>query len=373
MIPQDSPSCYHSPVRNLVVLFIHFIATLARLLGPGGVRSLVGESLLLKHQLLILNRSRQRSPRLSAWDRILAGLLALLVLPSRLFRSAIVVKPSTLLGLHRALSKRKYRLLFSQNRRRKPGPKGPSTELIRAVVEMKQRNPNWGCPRIAQQIALAFHIHIDKDVVRRILAQHYRPGQDSGGPSWLTFLGHMKDSLWSVDLFRCESATLRSHWVLVVMDQFTRRIIGFGVHAGTVDGAALCRMFNRAIRGQFWLPKYLSSDNDPLYRFHQWQANLRILELKQIKSIPHVPLSHPFVERLIGTLRREYLDHLLFWTTADLENKLLDFRAYFNNHRTHNSLEGQTPDTPTSRPVVNLCSFRWQPHCRSLYQTPMAA
>ena len=158
MIPQDSPSCYHSPVRNLVVLFIHFIATLARLLAPGGVRSLVGESLLLKHQLLILNRSRQRSPRLSAWDRILAGLLALLVLPSRLFRSAIVVKPSTLLGLHRALSKRKYRLLFSQNRRRKPGPKGPSTELIRAVVEMKQRNPNWGCPRIAQQIAVEFSV-----------------------------------------------------------------------------------------------------------------------------------------------------------------------------------------------------------------------
>src|SRR5256884_1582451 len=108
-----------------------------------------------------------------------------------------------------------------------------------------------------------------------------------------------------MDLFRCESATLRSHWVLVVMDQFTRRIIGFGVHAGTVDGAALCRMFNRAIRGQRWMPKYLSSDNDPLYRFHQWQANLRILELTQIKSVPHVPLSHPFVERLIGTLRRE--------------------------------------------------------------------
>ena len=366
-------SIYHSPMRHLVVLLIHFLAILVRLLGAGGVRSLVAESLLLKHQLLIVNRSRQRSPRLSAWDRMLAGLLALLVLPARLFRSAIVVKPSTLLGLHKALCKRKYRMLFSQNRLRKPGPKGPSTELLRAVFAMKLRNPNWGCPRIAQQMALAFHIPIDKDVVRRILAQHYRPGQDSGGPSWLTFLGHMKDSLWSIDLFKCESATLRSHWVLVVMDQFTRRIIGFGVHAGTVDGAALCRMFNRAIRGQFWLPKYLSSDNDPLYRFHQWQANLRILELKQIKSIPHVPLSHPFVERLIGTLRREYLDHMLFWTTADLENKLLDFRTYFNNHRTHNSLEGQAPDTPTSRPVVNLRSFRWQPHCRSLYQTPMAA
>ena len=360
-------------MRNLIVLFIQFIATLARLLGPGGVRSLVAESLLLKHQLLIANRSRQRSPNLRASDRILAGLLALLVRPTRLLRSAIVLKPSTLLGLHKALSKQKYRVLFSANRRRKPGPRGPSAELIHAVVEMKQRNPYWVCPRIAQQIGLAFHIQIDKDVVRRILANRHRPGQGSGGPSWLTFLGHMKDSLWSIDLFRCESATLRSHWVLVVMDQYSRRIIGFGVHAGTVDGVALCRMFNRGIRGQRWMPKYLSSDHDPLYRFYQWQANLRILELTQIKSIPYVPLSHPFVERLIGTLRREYLDHMLFWTTADLENKLLDFRTYFNNHRTHNSLEGRPPDPPLSRPIANLRSFRWQPHCRSLYQTPIAA
>jgi putative transposase len=121
------------------------------------------------------------------------------------------------------------------------------------------------------------------------------------------------------------------------------------------------------------MPKYLSSDNDPLYRFHQWQANLRILEVTEIKSLPYVPLSHPFVERLIGTLRREYLDHMLFWTTVDLENKRLDFRSYFNHHRTHTSREGRTPDPPASRPAANLRSFRWQPHCRALYQTPVAA
>ena len=183
MIPRDSPSCYDSAMRNLVVLFIHFIATLARLLGPGGVRSLVAESLLLKHQLLMVNRSRQRSPNLPSSDRILAGLLALLVRPPRLLRSAIVLKPSTLLALHKTMSKRKYRMLFSPDRRRKPGPKGPSAELIQVVVEMKQRNPTWGCPRIAQQMALAFNIQIDKDVVRRILAHHYLPGQDSDGPS----------------------------------------------------------------------------------------------------------------------------------------------------------------------------------------------
>jgi hypothetical protein len=83
-ILQDSPSCYDSLMRNLAVLFIHFIAVLARLLGPGGVRSLIAESLLLKHQILILNRSRKRSPNLHVTDRILAGLLALLVRPTRL-------------------------------------------------------------------------------------------------------------------------------------------------------------------------------------------------------------------------------------------------------------------------------------------------
>jgi hypothetical protein len=84
-------------------------------------------------------------------DLILAGLLALLVRPTRLLRSAIVLKPSTLLALHKAMSERKYRMLFSPKRRRKPGRKGPSAELIQVVVEMKQRSPTWGCPRIAQQ------------------------------------------------------------------------------------------------------------------------------------------------------------------------------------------------------------------------------
>jgi putative transposase len=86
-------------------------------------------------------------------------------------------------------------------------------------------------------------------------------------------------------------------------------------------------MFNRAIRGQA-PPKYVSSDHDPLYRFQQWQANLRVLGVAEIKTVPFVPLSHPFVERLIGTIRRECLDHLLFWTAADLELKLSDFQNY---------------------------------------------
>src|SRR2546427_12149463 len=171
------------------------------------------------------------------------------------------------------------------------------------------------------------------------LAARYRPRPYSAGPSWLTVLGHAKDSLWSLDLFRCESAVLHTHWVLVVMDQSTRRIVGFGAHRGVVDGVALCRMFNRAIGCQP-APTYLSSDHDPLYRFHQWQANLRILDVEAIKTMPYVPLSHPFVERLIGTIRRECLDRTLFWSAADLELKLLEFHRYLNRQFTHDVLEG---------------------------------
>jgi transposase InsO family protein len=243
--------------------------------------------------------------------------------------------------------------------------------VIDAIVAMKEHNPRFGCPRIAQQMNLAFGLDLDKDVVRRILAIHYRPEQGSTGPSWLTTLGHTKDSLWSLDLFRCESILLKSHWVLVVMDQFTRRIIGFGIHQGDVDGPTLCQMFNVAISKQN-LPSYLSSDNDPLFLYHRWQANLRILEIDEVKSVPYTPISHPFVERLIGSIRREFLDQTLFWTATDLERKLLGYQQYFNHHRTHSGLDGAIP-VCTEAMAINLNDFRWQRHCRGLFELPVAA
>lgn len=192
--------------------------------------------------------------------------------------------------------------------------------MINAIVEIKHRNPRFGCPRIAQQINLAFGLDLNKDTVRRILAAHYKP-EPGGGPSWLTALGHAKDSLWSIDLFRTESISLKAHWIMVVQDQHTRRIIGFGVYAGDVDGPRLCRMFNEATRNQGW-PRHVSSDNDPLFQYHRWKSNLRVLQIEEVKSLPHVPMSHPFVERLIGSVRRELLDQSFFWTAADLEKKL---------------------------------------------------
>jgi hypothetical protein len=95
------------------------------------------------------------------------------------------------MAFHRALVQRKYRLLFTPKRRGRRGPKGPSPELIAAIVEMKRRNPRFGCRQIAQQISFAFGVEIDKDIVRRVLIKHYRPESGSRGPSG-SFLRHSK-------------------------------------------------------------------------------------------------------------------------------------------------------------------------------------
>jgi putative transposase len=193
---------------------------------------------------------------------------------------------------------------------------------------MKSRNPKLGCVRIAKQISQTFGVDIDKDVVRRVLAQPYQPDDaGSNGSSWLALIAQSKDSL---DLFRCESILLRSYWVLLVMDIFTRRIIGFGVAREYIDGVTMCRMFNQTVAGQP-RPKHLSTDHDPLFRFHRWLANLRVLDIVELKSVPYVPVSHPFIERLIGTVHREYLDRLFFWNSVDLARRLETFRDYYND------------------------------------------
>jgi putative transposase len=125
-------------MREFLILFVHLIVTVARLAGPGGLRSVVAESALVRHQLLVLNRGRKRAPRLHAADRIIAGLCTLFMRRARVLRSAIVLKPSTLLHLHNVLRKRKYRMLFSRERGCRPGPKGPERELIDAIFAMKR-------------------------------------------------------------------------------------------------------------------------------------------------------------------------------------------------------------------------------------------
>jgi putative transposase len=162
---------------------------------------------------------------------------------------------------------------------------------------------------------------------------------------------------------------------MVVLDQFTRRIVRFSTRKGSVTGIGLYYMFNKMINRRD-LPKYLSSDNDPLFHVYRWKDNLRILDIEEIKSVPYAPTSHPFIERLIGTIRREILDKTFYWHANDLQNKLKLFQCYYNEERCHGSIDGLSPlqkaDEKSSR-VVSIHDFRWKKHCRELFQLPIVA
>ena len=273
----------------------------------------MAETIVMKQQLIVMNRGKKRSPALTTTDRFLFGLLALFISKWRLQKVVVILKPATIVTFHKALVNRKYSKLYSNKTKKRPGRKPQNQALIDLVIEMKKRNPSFGYGRISMQIFQAFGIVISR----------------------------------------------------------------FAVHAGDCDGVSYCQMFNKIISDKS-LPKYLSSDNDPLFLFHRWCANLRVIEIDEIKSVPGTPTSHPFIERVIGTTRREYTDHIVFFNKRDLQKKLDHFQEYYNESRAHSSLEMRTPEEKATEPaidrtVVSLNQYRWKSYCRGLYQLPVAA
>ncbi len=349
-----------------------FVLT-AKLTRPGGKSLLIAETLLLRQQLLLVQRKNSRAPRLTFLDRLVFAVTALFIHSPRLPKLSIVVAHSTLLRLHRALVSRKYSLLFA-NKGRRPGPNGPSHGLIKLIVEIKARNPRYGVKKIALLASELFGKIINEQLVRRILRKHALVPRGPG-PSWLTKVGIERDALWSMDLFCCESILLRTHWVMVVLDQYTRQIVGFAVSCGPLAGGDVCRMF-AGIQQQGGLPRYLSTDHDPLFQYHPWKANLRVLGIDEIKTVSEIPWSHPFVERLIGTVRREYLDDTLFWGERDLKAKLQEFSVYYNQARVHLALAGKTPsgmDGASAVGQIDLQNYGWKSYCGARFSIPVAA
>ena len=131
-------------MKTLALLVILVLTTLAKRAGPGGAKAIIAESVLLKHQQLVARRSVGKTPRLTTSDRFLCGFLVLFMRPVRIRKAAIALKPATFTKFRSALLSRNYHLLFSSRKNAKPGPKGPSDDLVRVIVELKQRNAHFG-------------------------------------------------------------------------------------------------------------------------------------------------------------------------------------------------------------------------------------
>ena len=314
-------------MKTLALLLIRILTTLALRVGPGGTTASIAESVLLKHQQLIAHRSGGNTSRLITADRFLCGFLVLFLHPRHIQKAAIVLKPATLAKFRHALLSRNYHRLFSLRKNGKPGPKGPSNDLVRVIVELKQRNPRFGCPRIAQQINKAFGLNIDKDVVRRVLAKHYRPEPYDGGPSWLTFFRHAVESLGSLALFQRKSMLRKILSSLIAIGRCTRRIIPGGITSCHFDQTVFWSLFAAGIP-VVDASRSIRPDHHPPISHHRYRRKLLDVDRKEILAIS--PRAPPFTARRIRTRRRNHHGCRSNCGATDWETE----QAASNNNRT---------------------------------------
>src|SRR5215831_4864392 len=297
-------------------------------------RDLVLENLALRHQLAVLQRAAPR-PRLRRSDRLFWVLL------SQLWNgwadAVSMVQPETVIRWQRT----GFRLFWIWKSHRK-GPGRPSVAPeVRALIQrMAGANPLWGAPRIHGEL-LKLGIEISQATVSKYMVRHRRPPSQT----WRTFLDNHLRSLVAVDFFTVPTVTFKVLFVFVVLAHHRRRVI----HINVTDAPTAAWTAQQLVEAFPWdaAPRYLLRDRDGLYAV-VFSNRVRSLGIHEVQTAPRSPWQNPYVERLIGTLRRECLDHVIVLNEPHLRRVLQDYLAYYHRDRTHLSL---AKDAPEPRPV----------------------
>ncbi len=310
----------------------------------GTLRSRVSlqlEVAALRHQLSLYQGTKRR-PLIRSGDRLLWSFIASFW---RGWRKALFfVEPRTVLAWQHRRFRHFWRGLSGTARRGRP-PISP--ELQRLIRRMWQANPTWGSPRIVGELHM-LGIDVAKSTVEKYRPKWGRPTT----PSWTTFLRqHIRDIV-AIDFFTVPTARLRVLFVLIVLAHDRRRIVYFNVTEHPTSewtGQQLVEAFPWAPA-----PKYLLRDRDAVYG-SQFRKRVRSLGMKECPTAPRSPWQNPCAERVIGSIRRECLDHAIVLNACHLKRLLRSYFAYYHRWRPHRSLDMDTPD---GRPAQSSGSGR---------------
>jgi transposase InsO family protein len=292
------------------------------------------ENLALRHQLVVLHRSVKR-PRLTAADRFFWAWLSAVWAG---WRSALViVKPETVIAWHR----KGFRLFWTWKiRHGQPGRPPVSKETRELIRRMSHENPLWGAPRIHGEL-LKLGIDIGETSVGKYMVRRRKPPFQT----WRTFLENHVKTMVSVDFFTVPTIRFQVLYVFLVLAHDRRRIVHFNVTAHpTAEWTA------QQLREAFpfeQIPRYLLRDRDGIFG-GEFRKDVKAMGIKEVLSAPRSPWQRAYVERVIGTIRRECLDHVIVFNDASLYRHVKSFLAYYHESRTHLSL---AKDTPEPRPV----------------------
>jgi putative transposase len=316
----------------MITLLLHLLRLLPFLCG--GHRQLALENLALRQQLAVYKRTATR-PTLRRTDRLFWVWLARVWAGWR--QPLVIVTPDTVLRWQRRRFREHWTTLSGRARVGRPPINAEISALVRT---MAATNPLWGAPRIHGEL-MKLGIEVAERTVSRLLPKRRtRPSQ-----GWQTFLANHVRDLVSIDFFTVPTAGLRVLFVLVVLAHHRRRVVHFNVtEHPTAHWTAqqIVEAFPNATA-----PAYLLRDRDRVYG-ERFQRRVKDLGIDEVLTTPHSPWQNPFVERLIGSVRRECLDHVLVLNELHLRRILRAYFAYYHRARTHLSLEKDAPDV---RPI----------------------
>jgi putative transposase len=293
------------------------------------------EVLALRHQLQVLQRSRPRRLRLAKADRWLWALLSRLWTGWR--TSLVIVKPETVIAWHR----RGFRLWWTWTSRRRIGRPSMSANLRTLIRTMAQANPLWGAPRIHGEL-----LKLGIDVSQATVAKYMRRQRQPPSQTWRTFMDNHIGQIVAADFFVVPTATYRLLFVLVFLAHDRRRIRHVAVTAHPTAAWTAQRL-----REAFpWdeAPRYLIHDRD--HTFDRLGATATAMGIEEVLTAPRAPWQNAYVERFIGSARRECFDHVIVFNEAGLERVMATYCSYYERSRTHLSLDKDTPIPRTLTP-----------------------
>jgi len=298
------------------------------------------EIVALRHQLVVTSRSRRPRLRLTALDR---ALWAWLARRWRGWRSALqVVQPATVLAWHR----HGFRLYWTWKSRHRIGRPAVSPDVRTLIRDMSTANPLWGAPRLHGEL-LKLGISVSESTVAKYMRRHPRPPSQT----WRTFLTNHASQIMAADLFVVPTVTFRLLFVLVILAHDRRRIVHLAVTEHPTAAWTAQQLRNAFPETE--APRYLLHDRDSV--FAHVATTLEGMNIEEVRTAPRSPWQNAYVERVIGAMRRECLDHVIAVSVAGVRRVLTAYVTYYMRSRTH---LGLGKDTPSPRPVTPLSTGR---------------
>jgi putative transposase len=301
-----------------------------------GRAALAAENLALRQQLVVLQRSVKK-PRFHRRDRLFWVWLSLIWSG---WRSALViVRPETVIRWHQ----RGFRLYWRwKSRRRSMGRPKVDREIRDLVRRLCRENPTWGAPRIQSELRLLGH-----DVAESTVAKYMSRPRKPPSQTWRTFLENHVKEIAAIDFFTVPTATFRVLFCFLVLRHERRRVVHFNVTASPTAEWTAQQVIEAFPYDE--APRYLIRDRDSIYGL-QFKSRVKGMDIEEVLIAPQSPWQNPYVERLIGSMRPECLDHVIILNEAHLRRVLSEYFRYYHDDRCHLSLDRNTPNNRAVEP-----------------------